>query len=67
MEEGASADKFHFRVSGIKTSRVMKSLPQGSRSAQVLNGEKNGRFNEFNSTVKMNLNKIEGLLLHFTV
>jgi hypothetical protein len=27
----------------------------------------NARFNEVNSTVQMNLNKIEGLLLHFTV
>jgi hypothetical protein len=67
MEEGASADKLHFRVSGIGTWRVTKSSPRGSRNAEVRNGEMNARFNEVNSTVQMNLNKIGGLLLHFTV
>jgi hypothetical protein len=35
MEEGASADKLHFGVSGIGTWRVMKSSPRGSRNAEV--------------------------------
>jgi hypothetical protein len=67
IEEGSSADKLHFGVSGIGTWRVTKYLPWGSQNAEARNGEMNGRFNEFNSTVQMNLNKIGGLLLHFTV
>jgi hypothetical protein len=35
MEEGASADKLHFGVSGIGTWRVTKSSPRGSRNAEV--------------------------------
>jgi hypothetical protein len=67
MEEGASADKLHFRVSGIGTWRVTKSLPLGSQNAKVQNGKMYTRFNEVNSTMQMNLNKIGGLLFHFTV
>jgi hypothetical protein len=67
MEEGASADKLHFGFSGIDTWRVTKSSPRGSRNAKVQNGEMNARFNKVNSTVQMNLNKIGGLLLYFTV
>jgi hypothetical protein len=67
MEEGASADKLHFGVSGIRTWRVKKYLPRGSRNAEVGNGEMNARFNEVNSMVQMNLNKIEGILFHFIV
>jgi hypothetical protein len=39
----------------------------GIRNVEVRNSEMNARFNEVNSTVQMNLNKIGGLLLHFTV
>jgi hypothetical protein len=67
MEEGDSAGKLLFGVSGIRTWRVTKSSPRGSRNAKVRNGEMNARFNEVNSMVQMNLNKIGGLLLHFIV
>jgi hypothetical protein len=67
MEEGAIANKLHFGVLGFGTWRVMKYSPWGSRNAEVQNREMNARFNEVNSMVQMNLNKIGGLLLHFTV
>jgi hypothetical protein len=67
MEEGASEDKLHFRVSGIGTWRVTKSSPRGSKNDEVRNGEMNARFTEVNSTMQMNLNNIGGLLLHFAV
>jgi hypothetical protein len=67
MEEGASADKLHFGVSMIETWRITKYLPRGSRNDEVKSGEMNARFNEVNSTVQKNLNKIGGILLHFTV
>jgi hypothetical protein len=67
MKEGASSDKLHFRVSGIGTWSVTKSLPRGSRNAEVRNGEVNASFYEFNPTVQVKLNKIAGLLLRFSV
>jgi hypothetical protein len=51
MEEGASADKIHFGVSGIGTWRVTKFLPRESRNSKVRNGKMNARFNEVNSMV----------------
>jgi hypothetical protein len=67
MEEGDSADKLHFGVLGIGTWRLTKYLPWGSQNVEVRNGEMNTRFNEVNSTVQMNWNKIRGLLLHITM
>jgi hypothetical protein len=67
MKEGASSDKLHFGVSGIGTWSVMKSLPRGSRNAEVRNGEVNASFYEFNPTVQVKLNKIAGLLLRLAV
>jgi hypothetical protein len=51
MKEGASVDKLLFVVLGIKTWRVTKSSPRGSRNVEVQNGEMNTRFNEVNSMV----------------
>jgi hypothetical protein len=65
VEEGPSGDKLHFGVSGIETWRVTKSLPRGSRNAEVGNGKINARFYEFNPTMQVKLHKIAGLLLHF--
>jgi hypothetical protein len=67
MKEGASLDKLHFEVSGIETWSIMKSLPRGSRSAEVRNGKVNTSFYEFNPMVQVKLNKIAWLLLHLAV
>jgi hypothetical protein len=67
MKEGASLDKLHFRVSGIGTWSIIKSLPRGSRNGEVRNGEVNTSFYVFNPMVQVKLNKITGLLLRLAM